>query len=500
MTPKLATKTKERPTINLAGGKAFEFKNDADKLVASVSAYLFGEKLNYENPNETITRIFKDCEGVAKTEPEFILKLAAYVRNELNLRTVSVALLAKAANIPVCKKYVRKYAPLIIKRADEINEVIAAYTSLFPGKSVVKEGRSRHINKKFPNSLKKAIKDAFVRFNEFQIAKYNRAGAAVKFKDAIMLSHASKPSDLIKKILDGKLATPETWETEISGKGSTKENWLNILPKMGHMAALRNINNFLKNGIGPSHFLEKISGKDQVLKGKQLPFRYYSAYKNVHEGTTAQVAKVREALSKALQHSIANLPQLNGKTCICIDTSGSMTSSISEKSNMQLVEIAALMGSITNEMSKDNIVYCFDDKLYKKKLNKDTVLENTEYLMKRAYGGGTDAHLCIEELHNKNIDVNRVIMFTDMQIYGENEWAGNLSSSWKEYVKTHPNAKLYVVNLCSYGSDSPVEIDGKNNAMVITGWSEQILKFISNTEMSQVDYIRVKYQEGAVAQ
>lgn len=199
-------------TTNFMGEPAYELR-PKEKLVNLVATCMFNEPKYYGKVDKDI---LNTCDEIGTKDPEFILKLAAYTRNELHLRTISIVLFVKAANLKELKGtgLIQKYSPFVIKRADEIYEAMACQLKLF--------------NKPIPNSLKKALSVSFASFDEYQFGKYNRK-LDVTFKDVILLTHAKEPSDLIKKILDDKLAVPVTWETIISEKGSTKEAWEEVI-------------------------------------------------------------------------------------------------------------------------------------------------------------------------------------------------------------------------------------------------------------------------------
>lgn len=223
---KINTKPKKvNVTRNYEEAKAF-ILSPKMKLVQITSTCLFKEPKFYGKLGDTEEEILNLTEQIAKTDPKFILQLALYLRSEQNLRTIPIVLLAKASNIVECKPFVKEYTPKIIQRADEINEVIAAYINLFTPERT-KETKDEH-PLKLPNSLKKGIVESFKKFDEYQYGKYNRK-AQVTFKDSIMLTHPKQPSKIIKKILDEKLEIPYTWETIISEKGSTKESWEEVI-------------------------------------------------------------------------------------------------------------------------------------------------------------------------------------------------------------------------------------------------------------------------------
>jgi hypothetical protein len=69
---------------------------------------------------------------------------------------------------------VRKYAPDIIRRADEPSVCLAYQLDEY--------GRKR-----IPNSLKKALRDQLASFNEYQLGKYRMDGRLVKTVDVVNL-------------------------------------------------------------------------------------------------------------------------------------------------------------------------------------------------------------------------------------------------------------------------------------------------------------------------
>ncbi len=79
------------------------------------------------------------------------------------------------------------------------------------------------------------------------------APGVVRLRDVLFLSHA-KPNDaeqaeLWKRLIDGQLATPDTWEVALSAAGGDaagkRETWERLLAerKLGALALLRNLRN-----------------------------------------------------------------------------------------------------------------------------------------------------------------------------------------------------------------------------------------------------------------
>jgi 60 kDa SS-A/Ro ribonucleoprotein len=493
---KTNVRTKGKNTItNRAGGIAYTI-SPTEQLVQLVSTNLFKEKKYYGDVQKEMDTAI---EKVAQDNPQFILKLASYCRNELYLRTVSIYLLVKASTIVKCKPYVKVYTPKIIRRADEINEALSCYIKLF-----CKEEDKKHKNKKIPNSLKKGIKLVFPTFNEYQFAKYSRQ-TNVTFKDAIMLTHPKEPSTIIKQILDDTLPIPETWETIISTKGSTKETWEYVVNNvwlkdnkiLNYMALMRNLNNLAKVNVNDKTWnkvIASLQNYNAIINSKQLPFRYYTAYKNFNYESNPFTEKlVKQALNNALQHSIKNCTNLDGRTVVVCDLSGSMDSKMSEKGTTTYKEIASVMGALTMHFAKNNIVYGFADECRLIDNLTNNILSDADKIHNTNIGCSTNAYVVFQDMIKKNLNTDRIILFSDMELWDSiNSYFGNeiaVSSIFEEYKKKiNPNVKLYLFNLNSYGDATPIQFKDKQ-VVLASGWSERVLDFISNYEIDSTTFI-----------
>jgi len=116
---------KAKPTTNYEGGAAFEHLTPQHELYARVGTCLVKEPKFYGSVDDEFNRIKELIKEVATLEPEFLLQLGSYARNTLHLRSIPMVLLGLSALSKDARQYVRAYTPSIIKRADELAEVIA---------------------------------------------------------------------------------------------------------------------------------------------------------------------------------------------------------------------------------------------------------------------------------------------------------------------------------------------------------------------------------------
>jgi hypothetical protein len=453
-------------TVNKDGNLAFKLTPKTELLVRTATN-LYGESTYYSKGEERSKELIQLAEKVAEKEPEFVFKLAAYTRQVLHLRTAPIVLYVVAANAKAAKgtQLTKVWTNPVIQRADEIAEAIA-FQLTYKG---AKKG--------FPNSMRRALGNAMNNFGAYNYGKYNRDGQ-VKLKDALRILHPTpkdeEQSKLYKKIIDGTLESPETWEVLISTKGSTKENWQKIAPKMGYMALMRNLRNFLQKECDMQEILKRIANKEQVLRSKQLPFRFLSAYREIEEVPSPFAGATMTALQKAMQYSVENVPKMPGVTVIAVDQSGSMDSPISEKSKVSLMDTAHCLAAIVNERSPLTVTVGFSDDAYFINIPKGSVMHSITELKKKCNPGGTNTEAVFDLLTAKKVRCDRVIILTDQQ-----DNIGQAMDGWTKFMRVNPQAKTYCVDLAGHGTTQ--FLPGKN-VVQLAGFSEKIFQFVNLVE------------------
>jgi len=485
-------------TVNYEGGLAFT-ATPKTELVLRILTFLVGEPKFYGDTVTEIEEIQQLIEDVACEDPEFILKLAAYARNEMYLRSAPIFLLVEAVQYDNVKPFVRKYVPQIVRRADELTETIAYFVAKHG--EIGKNGKAS-----LPNCLKKGLADALHNFDEYQFAKYAREDKEVKLRDVIRLVHPvpfnQEESLLFKHIKERTLATPETWETEISGKGSTKEAWESIIPKMGYMAKLRNLRNFLKVGVDMTPVVKHLTNPTAVKNSKQFPFRFLSATKVLQgneSGNPFDRTKLIEALSVALELSVENIPKWKGRTFVSCDNSSSMRRTLSEKSSVQRIEVGAIMGALAQKISGCGVASVFGEGFAIVPVDPTgAITPNAFQIMNTNVGHSTYAYKALKYLIDKKIVVDRILIFSDEQCYNEGyttpygrdeDFVNNtLYAQLKLYKqKVNPNVYLYSFDLAGYGSLQFPE--NEPNVCLLGGFSDRIFEFIQKYEENTVTLV-----------
>ncbi len=421
--------------------------------------------------------------AIHQCDRSYVLKLANYARNEMNLRTLPMILLAEASVMHAgasneTKTDVRDYVSKVVRRADEPGELLGYWINQI----------GQGTKAKLPNALKKGLSDTLKRFDEYQLAKYNRKGN-VRLKDVIKLVHAKPDTPerawLYQRVLTDQLATPETWEVVISAQGASADSWNAIAPKMGIMALVRNLRNFEQHNAQQAieHAIAVLTDPVRVRESKLLPFRWLAAEREVSS------SRLKDALREALNLSLDNVPVWQGRTAIFVDLSGSMSSPMSHKSQLMFVDVASLMGAMATQLSAgDYLVGGFGASYADVPVSRrDSVLTNAEKIRHTAVGHSTNAWLTIESLRKRGKVFDRVLIFSDMQCYNSTGGQQSLAEQWIRYrQEVNPKALLYSVDLAGYGTLQFPESSPTDHGVVqLAGWSERVLDLIGAYENRQ---------------
>jgi 60 kDa SS-A/Ro ribonucleoprotein len=416
------------------------------QLRRSVLACLLWETQFYEDGVEIAGRI---AELVPKVQAEKVAALAVEAREQMKLRHAPLLLVREMARHATHRRLVAETLERVIQRADELAEFVAIYW---------KDGRVP-----LSAQVKKGLAAAFPKFDEYQLAKYDRGGP-LKLRDVLFLAHA-KPRDAAqagvwKKLVWGRLATPDTWEVALSASGNEgvadkREAWERLLreKKMGALALLRNLRNLREAGVDDSLVLEALGA---MSTARVLPFRFLAA---------ARYAPQWEAqLEQAMLKSVAGQPKLPGRTIVLVDVSGSMTARLSRRSEMQRTDAAYGLAVLLREIAEKASVFSFSDNLVEVPARRGFALRDAIDASQRH--NGTYLGKAVEGLNRRaehpSERYDRLIVITDEQSHDS---------------VPKPKGTGYVINVASYKNGV-----GYGAWMHIDGWSESVIEYIRALE------------------
>lgn len=433
--------TKVKTTVFTHEGAKSVKLSSVKELERTVMSCLLWEDGFYEDGVSVADRI-KTL--VASSSTKEVINLSKKARNEMYLRHIPLLLLREVARSK--SNSLSEGASLsqaiydVIQRPDELTEFLAIYW---------KDGKCP-----ISKQVKLGLANAFTKFDEYQLAKYNRDGA-IKLRDVLFLTHA-KPKDenqeqLWKKLVAGTLETPLTWETELSAGKDKAQVFTNLLNqnKIGGLATLRNLRNMESSGVDKSlvsKTLLKQSGKSKIL-----PFRYIAAARSVPQW--------EDIIEAPMLKACEDIPKMSGNTAILVDISGSMDWALSMKSDLKRVDAATALAILVRETCDTIDIYSFSTQLVKVAPRRGFALSDA--ILNSQSHGGTALGKSLSELKK---DYDRVIVITDEQS--------------SDRIPDATNDKSYIINVATNQNGVGYHSGWKH----INGFSENVLRYIQALE------------------
>jgi 60 kDa SS-A/Ro ribonucleoprotein len=412
--------------------------NAYTELRRAVLACLLWEDQFYESGEDIAARIG----ALVKQVPaEKVAQLAIDARTKFKLRHVPLLLVRELARSK--GNLVGRTLSEVIQRADELSEFVSIYWK----------------DKKQPLSkqVKLGLAHAFSKFNAYQLGKYRGDDKAVKLRDVLFLCHA-KPKDpeqeaLWKRLIDGTLETPDTWEVALSAGADKKETFERLIRegKLGYLALLRNLRKMLEVGCDETIVRAALSAGAHASKA--LPFRFIAAAR--------AAPRFETQLDAAMQLAVSELPKLPGKTTVLVDVSGSMDAALSGKSDLKRMDAACGLAIMARELCEDCRVFAFSTAIAEIPARRGMSLSDA--IQRSMPHGGTDLGGAVTWV-NANVRYDRLIMVTDEQ---------------SATPVPAPVALGYMVNVASYKNGI-----GYGPWTRLDGFSEAILTYIQEAEVA----------------
>ncbi len=412
------------------------------QLRRSVLACMLWEDQFYEDGVAIAGRI---RELVAKVSAEKVAALAVEAREKMKLRHAPLLLVREMARLASHRHLVADTLCQVIQRADELSEFVALYWS---------EGKQP-----LSAQVKKGLAAAFTKFDEYALAKHNRA-TPVKLRDVLFLSHA-KPVDatqaeLWKRLVEDGLATPDTWEVALSAGADKRQAWERLLAenKLAALALLRNLRNMAGANVSEKAIRE---GLARMKTERVLPFRFIAAARYAPQWEPELEKAMFRALQGQTSEGQAKLP---GKTVLLVDVSGSMDAQLSRRSEMRRNDAAYGLAVLLREIAEQVSVYSFSDQLALVPSRQGFALRDAINSSQRH--NGTYLGKALSAIHEKDASYDRLIVITDEQSHDP---------------VPNPKALGYMINVASYQNGV-----GYGPWTHIDGWSDSVIEYVRAAE------------------
>jgi uncharacterized membrane protein YkvA (DUF1232 family) len=155
---------------------------------------------------------------------------------------------------------------------------------------------------------------------------------------------------------------------------------------------------------------------------------------------------------------------------------------ISPRSTVNYYDIGLLMAMIMRSRCKQVITGIFGDKWKAVNMPGDNILMATQQLksLANSVGMSTNGYKVIEWLTDNKVTMEKVMMFTDLQIWDSTDEGKEFQRAWRSYRQMAPKAQLYLFDLVGYGQ-SPIRL-AEPDVYLIAGWSDRVFSVLSAIE------------------
>lgn len=456
-------------TRTAEGGPGFT-RDPKDELFTLGLANMVDDDTFYETASDRDARFLRLVRDLATSDPDWTRSYIVWLRSEGQMR--SAPIVATAEYVATGAPNGRGLVARVLQRPDEPAELIGYWHHKHPGKQI-------------PKPIKRGIADALGRlYTERNVLKYDGTGNTIRFGDVVELVHpdpravlrdpppgwperewleakehrVAHRSALYRHLIDRRHGRGDTipeqlatlaadrslmaippadrrahlgtavqlgWDWKrIAGwvpGGMDKAAWEAAIPNMGLMALVRNLRNFDQAGVDDRTALEvtrRMMDAGEVTRSRQFPLRFLTAWK----ATTSM--RWAMGLEAAINHSLANVPTLTGRTLVLVDVSPSMRDkALSRRTDgradttiqPQRWEVAGLFGAALAKRAEkaDVVLFDFNPLAQAELAPAESVLRFVEQCGQWAdKSSGTDILRALAETYNGH---DRVVILTDEQ-------------------------------------------------------------------------------------
>lgn len=459
---------------NEAGGKAFSTSPREALLAILLTSFL------QDKYYETAATETKRLNALVALDPAFAAKAATYARHVFGMRTISHVVAIQIANAVKGAAWTKDFFDRVVRRPDDVLEIVAGQLA----------------NGKLTNPMRKGLGRALARFDEYQLAKYQKKGATVSMIDAVNLLHPPA-TPALTALMTGTLEAADTWEVALTRAGQADEvvekegmkaeAWERLIRdrKLGYFALLRNLRNIhLQAPAALNAALEMLVDEKLIRTSLVLPYRFLSAFEALSNAATPP--KVMEAVGQAAQIALANVPVFPGRSCVICDHSGSMGNGFASNSAK-----AAMFGLALFEQGETDFMH-FGDAAKYVSFSRKALLPNLKSYdamnsgwmagsSGHSVGHGTNFVATLEALTKK---YDRLIYFSDMQGWLENGAPVDALADYKRKFSADP--WIYSVNLAG----TPSDMFGGGKVIRLAGISDRIFDFMKIAEQDRSAIIK----------
>ena len=491
-----------KKTHNEAGGPAIAFSPEHALAQYAVTGTFHGTF--YASDAEQLEKVKELAASVA---PELVAKIAIYCRKHGRMKDVPAFLVAHLATRDVA--LMLRVFPQVIDDARMLRAFVAIVRSGVTGR------------RSFGSAPKRALRAWFAARTPETIFRQS-IGQSPSMSDVIKMvrpppRNDKGEADAVREALYGYLIgknvdrahlpplaiayeafkssggpLPDVPFEMLTALPLRKEHWTDLAKRMTFGQLRQNLNTLFRHGVLSDAAMvediaERLEDPEAIRRSRTMPYQLLAAHRAVDEKLPRPIV---QALGRAVEHAVGNVPAVPGTVALCPDVSGSMHSSVtghrgSATSKVRCIDVAALATAAFLRRNESAKVIPFSDHVVPlpQPLNAlDSIVSNAK-LLSSLPSGGTACAAPLRWLNENDEAPDLVVFVSDNQSWADfrisRSQSGSsgtlMSDEWNRLRKRNPRAKLVLIDLQPNGT---TQVDNRDDVLNVGGFSDAVFDVV----------------------
>jgi 60 kDa SS-A/Ro ribonucleoprotein len=448
---------------------------------------------------DTVLRLTKTLDA------EFVAKTAVYCRERGYMKDMpSLLAAALTARGPEGQKYLPAVFDRVIDNGKMLRNFVQIVRSGAVGRKSLGSRPKKLVQKWLNTASEKALLSASIGTSPSlaDVVKMVHPKPAEAWREAFFAWLIGKPFDeaklppitreFVAYVRDRSQPVPDVPFQMLTALELSAEDWARIAKQGSWQMVRMNLNTFARHGVFAiptvaKQVAAKLRDPEAIAKARAFPYQLLVAYRMASDSVPY---KIREALHDALEHSLVNVPALEGKVVVCPDVSGSMSSAVtgsrgSATSQVRCIDVAALVAAALLRKNPDARVLPFENNVVGLKLDaRDTVMTNAEKLASIG-GGGTNCSAPLAQLNREKARADLVVFVSDNESWIDASRGGATATmrEWEVFKQRNPRARLVCIDIQPYATTQAQE---REDVLNVGGFSDDVFKILASFASGQM--------------
>jgi len=323
------------------------------------------------------------------------------------------------------------------------------------------------------------------------------------WREALFAWLIGKPHE--QQALPAQVRAFETWKRErgdelpdvpfqmLTALALSPQEWAGCALRGGWQMLRMNLNTFGRHGVfelpGVTEAVAaRLRDAQAIRKARVFPYQLMAACRAAGDGLPGEL---HGALQDALEISLANVPQVEGKVVVCPDVSGSMSSPVSgyrgsATTQVRCIDVAALVAAALLRRNPQTTVLSFEREVVEVKLDADAPVFANAQKLASIGGGGTNCSAPLARLNRLRVRADLVVFVSDSESWIDARRGAGATATmieWQRFKQRNPQAKLVCIDIAPYGTTQAQEAPDVLN---VGGFSDAVFDIVAAFAVGQL--------------